>query len=351
MTTPAQALQETWDCHQSGERCSLSPRERAGVRGKDPFEIPDLSDKQPDTTAGLTGHLHLTCSTDASARSYLSHQSFKAPFHISKPYWDGQHLTVQIINPTAGILSGDRLHLDVQVEQGGRLTLTTPSATRVYAMPGGSAAAVQRFSVAAGARLCSVPAMLVPHRNSRFQQTTRIEVERGGELFYIESLAPGRVAHGESFAYTEMRFELELYWDGHLNAREQFRLWPDDLSLSAIRGIFPHAYWVSCYLITNQLAEANPAISSIRELHCADAFVGVSRLPFAGWSIKILAQDSCALHRTLADLRRILKKSLVFGSVARGMFDKASSGTITLGWRSQLARLALPTIEFSGRTP
>jgi len=251
---------------------------------------------------------------DAIGRSYLSRQSFNAPFHLSKSYWDGRTLTVQMINPTAGILSGDRLCSDVKVEPGGRLSLTTPSATRVYTMPEGRAEAVQNFSVAGGARLSFVPSMLVPHRHSRYHQASRLTVERGGELLYLDTLAPGRVAHGESFQYTELKYELELYWDGHLNARECYHLRPGDDSLIPVRRLFPHAYWISGYLITEQLTDSHPAIAAIRELHCAEAFVGLSRLPYAGWSIKIIARDSCALNRTLASLRYILSHVLQFAA-------------------------------------
>jgi len=217
-----------------------------------------------------------------------------------------------MINPTAGVLSGDRLCSDVKVEPGARLNLTTPSATRVYTMPEGRAEAIQNFSVARDARLSSVPSMLVPHKHSSYHQTSRLTIERGGELLYLDTLAPGRVAHGESFQYTELKYELELYWDGHLNARECFRLRPDDASLMPLRRVFPHAYWASGYLITDQLTDSHPVIAAIRELHCADAFVGVSRLPYAGWSIKIIACDSCALSRTLLSFRRILTHSLQF---------------------------------------
>jgi len=268
----------------------------------------------PLSRAGLRGHIYLTCSVDATGRSYLSRQSFNAPFHLSKPYWDGRTLTVQMVNPTAGILSGDRLCSEVKVEPGARLNLTTPSAARVYTMPEGRAEAVQDFSVARDGRLCFVPSMLVPHKHSRYHQTSRLTIERGGELLYLDTLAPGRVAHGESFQYTELKYELELCWDGHLNARECFRLRPDDTSLTPLRRLFPHAYWASGYLIIDRLTDSHPAIAAIRELHCSDVFVGLSRLPYAGWNIKIIARDSCALNRTFISFRHILSNSLQFAA-------------------------------------
>ena len=39
----------------------------------------------------------------------IAGQSFRAPFHVSKPYWDADSrvLLTQVVNPTAGILEGD----------------------------------------------------------------------------------------------------------------------------------------------------------------------------------------------------------------------------------------------------
>jgi urease accessory protein len=256
------------------------------------------------------GHLELTCCADAAGRSHLSRQSFNAPFHISKPYWDGQILTVQMINPTAGLFAGDSLRCDVRVEPGARLNITTPSATRVFTMPEGRAEIVQTFVVARDSSLAFMPSMLVPHRVSRYRQTTRITVEPGGELFYVETLAPGRVAHGECFEFTEIDVETELRHGPRLNARERFRLRPDDSSLKPLRTLFPSAYWASCYLITPRLTDDHSALNRIRELHGDDLWLGVSRLALAGWSIKLIASGSWQMNRAIAGIRQILSEAL-----------------------------------------
>src|SRR5947209_4379672 len=181
-----------------GARLSISSRPRMPLT---------LLTPQAPSHRGLRGHLDLTCSCDAAGRSYLARQSFNAPFSISKPHWDGHALKVQMVNPTAGLLSGDRLCSEVNIETGARLTLTSPSATRLHTMAEGCAEATQHFSIAPGARLCFLPSILMPHRKTRYHQTTRIDVEAGGELLYLEMVAPGRVAHGECFEYGELRFD------------------------------------------------------------------------------------------------------------------------------------------------
>ena len=73
--------------------------------------------------SGLRGHLQLTCALDARGESHLRRQSFRAPMHISKPHLEAETLVVNIINPTAGLLSGDEIQCDITVESGGRLLL------------------------------------------------------------------------------------------------------------------------------------------------------------------------------------------------------------------------------------
>ena len=60
-----------------------------------------------ENAPALRGHLHLAAGMRANGETYLARQSFRAPFHLSKPYWDGHVLHVQLVNSTAGILAGD----------------------------------------------------------------------------------------------------------------------------------------------------------------------------------------------------------------------------------------------------
>src|SRR6478672_8677605 len=166
----------------------------------------------------LAGHLHLVCSTDGAGGSYISHQSFSAPFHISKSYQSGHALMVQVINPTAGLFAGDRLESAIRVEHGARLHISTPSSTRIHTMHSGMAQTLQSFHVAEGGWLEYSPASLIPQRRGRYRQTTRVELERGAELFFFETLAPGRVACGECFEFHELDWDFSLVYDKQLIA-------------------------------------------------------------------------------------------------------------------------------------
>ena len=161
--------------------------------------------------ASLRGHLHLVAARDADGRTYLRQQSFCAPFHLSKPHHDAGALVVNAVNPTAGVFAGDEIEVRAEVESGARLLLTAPSAQRIHAMNGGEATVTQEFRVAAGGFFESWPELLIPQRGARLRQRTIARVEDGGEMLLIETIAPGRVASGECFAFDRLDWTTEIH--------------------------------------------------------------------------------------------------------------------------------------------
>jgi urease accessory protein len=236
----------------------------------------------PPGLASFAGHLELRCSANEQGRSFLSHQNFRAPFHISKSYWDGHALLAQVINPTAGLFSGDVLESEVKVDAGAKLFITTPSASRVHTMNAGRAILRQRFAVASGGWLEYTPAILIPQANSRFRQETEIDLEAGAEMFFVETVAPGRVAHDEAFEFSEIEWQFNLRVGGKWIARERYSLRPEGLSLAALRNPFPQGYYGSCYLIADRIPEN--CWEKIRALASSDLLLGLTRLRRdAGW--------------------------------------------------------------------
>src|SRR5262245_475107 len=158
--------------------------------------------------------------------------------HVSKPHEDAGMLVVNVVNPTAGFLDGDRVECRVEVEAGGRLVLTTPSASRAHRTGAGWAGLRQDFRVADQGFLEFWPELFIPQGGTHFRQQTSIEVSHGGELLFFESLAPGRVAAGESFAFRELEWETNLRSAGALIARERYRICPENESIRPLKRAF-----------------------------------------------------------------------------------------------------------------
>lgn len=259
----------------------------------------------------MTGHLEIVCAADAEGRSHLRQQSFRAPIHLSKPHLDAGTLVVNVVNPTAGLLAGDRIAVRVQVEAGARLLLTTPSASRAHNTRGGFSEVTQELRVAAGGWLENWPELLIAQGGARYRQRTTLRVERGGEALFFESLAPGRVAMGEVFAFDELEWATDVFLGETLAARERYRLVPGEESVRAWRAQFATGYYASCFVISPRLAADARCWSEIHALHAPEAWVGCGALREPGaWVVKLLAADSVTLRRKLAAIRRALYAAL-----------------------------------------
>lgn len=275
----------------------------------------------------MRGHLHLTVARDpAASRSFIRQQSFRAPMHVGKGYWQDDALLVHAVNSTAGLFAGDAVDWQVDVEPGARLRLVSPSATRVHRAAREDAPAVdpspaqtdQMFRVGVGGSLEVWPELFIPHAGCRYRQTTRIEIEPGGELLFCESLAPGRVASGEAFAWESLQWATDIRYGHEPIARERWRMQPGVPGPDPLAGWrnalgVPAPYYATVFFVSEQLSEVDDRWQQIHDLQaddtpadCQPLWIGVSRLRTVGWTIKILARDGAILRRALRQIRNTL---------------------------------------------
>lgn len=257
----------------------------------------------------FSGHLSLTAEARSSGETFLSRQSFRAPFHLSKPYWDGHALIVQVVNPTAGILAGDVLESEIAVRPNAAILVTSPSASRVFQMKAGEAVCRQRFEVAAHGWLEFMPEPLVLHRGSRYRQQTELTVAEGGELFFADLLMPGRLARGETWAWDALKLELSLRVGGELLLRERLDQSGEQLkALATLAGSGDGACFANVVMVSPRLATAGEWRSQLTALHGGGVWVGLSELRGnrGGWSLKLIAPDTLGLKATLKRAREVM---------------------------------------------
>lgn len=97
---------------------------------------------------------------------------------------------------TAGcILQGDRMALEVTLGPDARAHVTTQSATKIHAMEANYARQSQQFTLGAGAYLEFLPDPLIPHRQARFANDTRIVLDPTASVLCSEIVQPGRKHH------------------------------------------------------------------------------------------------------------------------------------------------------------
>jgi urease accessory protein len=119
-----------------------------------------------------------------------------------------------LLNPTGGVLGGDRLLSRIALDAGTHACLSTPSATRVYRALGAPSVQETWIDVGAGATLEYFPDHVIPHADSRFKQRLSVELGRGSRAILFDAFAAGRIAHGESWAFREFDSETRVYCAG-----------------------------------------------------------------------------------------------------------------------------------------
>ncbi len=275
-----------------------------------PTPLAAVSTSQPSLPGApvFSGHLCLRAVAGAAA-TVIREQSFRAPFHLSKPYWDGQALILQVVNPTAGILEGDQLRSDIGVGPGAALLVTSPSATRVFRMKVGAASSRQRFAVEAGGWLEFWPEPLVPHQGSVFHQSTALDVAPGGAALFADFLLPGRMARGEAWGWNRLVLELDVRVGGERILRERLDQSGAELrALAGLAGMGSTAAFGNLVVIAPELENEAAWRPGLQALHGGGTWVGVSRLrgSHPAYGIKLIAVDGERLRQVHREVRRVV---------------------------------------------
>jgi urease accessory protein len=213
---------------------------------------------------------------------------------------------VYLLNPTGGVLEGDRLEAEIRVEAGAHAVVTTPSATKIHRMDRRRAESRTRLCVAGGAMLEYVPEPVIPFAGSRFIEDLSIEVARGGKLLAWEILAPGRQARGEVFAYDHLGLRLRVAEDGQVVLRDRADLRPREESSGALgMGDATH------YGVLLALGGRPEALVEALRGTIDGCRAGVSRLPGTGVLLKMLADRGRDIEAVFRRARERVLRELV----------------------------------------
>jgi urease accessory protein len=261
---------------------------------------------------GVEGGVELCCSVDGSERSYLSSQRFSPPVHLSKPYFDEEtgHLLVNLSCPTAGLLEGDKMSCRVTVEDGASLVLTTPGATRAHVMRSGEARVEQEFRVEGNGFMEFNPGTLILQRDASLAQRTSLEFDSDSEVLFVETLLPGRLAHGESFSFRKFSNLLIARQSGKLVLRESYLLTPGDSSVTSWQNSFPEPHYGAFYLFSPKVRDELPSRKALHGLAEENLLIGATALFRSGWLVKVLAGDAVLFKRTMDKVRASLYEDL-----------------------------------------
>jgi urease accessory protein len=160
---------------------------------------------------GRDGFLRLRFAR-SGPRTFLAQSRFTLPLQILTPLDlpDGSSYLL-LLNPTGGVLGGDHLLTEIVLEAGTHVCLTTPSATRIYRTAEKPAVLETMIQLGEGATLEYFPDHVIPHAGSALRQSLRLEMASGSRAIILDSMASGRVAHGEQWVFSEIDSRTEVH--------------------------------------------------------------------------------------------------------------------------------------------
>jgi urease accessory protein len=171
-------------------------------------------------------------------RTRLLHARVTAPVAFVRPFEqpDGR-LVVQLATLGPGLCGGDAVELDVTVDDGADVLLTTTAATRVMSMePGDRAQQHVRVRAGRNARFEYYPALAIPFPGSTLSQTLAIDADVSARIGVVESWAFGRTARDEYLAFQSLRSRTTLTVGGALLYADALQLEPgqDDVANAGV---------------------------------------------------------------------------------------------------------------------
>jgi urease accessory protein len=149
----------------------------------------------------------------------------EVPFKVTRILnWSHSAAHLILMHSTAGVFGGDELECSLRVERGARVLLTQQSATKIHPSEGRPAIQKNSVVVERDAELQLYLEPIIPFADSILRQTTRIDVEAGGRLIFLDAFMAGRIGRGERWKFHELASETQLFLNNRLAYLDRFRL-------------------------------------------------------------------------------------------------------------------------------
>ena len=246
----------------------------------------------------------------------LSTVHCRSPWHFMPPMAldSGRCAYTMLVNPSGGLVGGDRLSLSASIGPGGRVLFSTPSANRIYRTAGSEAVQDVVIRLGPNARVEWLPDVTIPFAGSRFRQSIDVSLGPGASLLLWDALACGRVASGERWAFAEYRNQIRIGLAGGGEVLERVALSPRSTGVGLVE---PWNYVAALFLVADGVASAvwddlQRDLDAWIDQTSPDGewLAAVSELPIPGVVVRLLARTAPSLHRAYERAWSLIRKCL-----------------------------------------
>lgn len=150
-----------------------------------------------------------------SGKTVLAQRQQSGPLTVQRPFYPEDEVChLYLLHPPGGVVGGDELHINVDVQKNAHALITTPGATKFYLNAGKLAKQIQTLTVKDAAALEWFPQENIFFNDSSSQLGTRIELEAEARFIGWEINCYGRPVSAEDFTHGEITTRFELIRDG-----------------------------------------------------------------------------------------------------------------------------------------
>lgn len=185
-------------------------------------------------TRGWEAQLRLKFALRAERTRVVERQRL-GPLALQRPFYpEGGICHAYLLHPPGGVVGGDSLEVELQLDNGAQALVTTPGATKFYRSDGRLARQTQILRVQEGALLEWLPQENIFFPGAQARLETRIELAAGARFIGWEMHCLGRPVIGEAFDGGELDARTRVQVGGQLRLIDQLHTRGRDLLDAAV---------------------------------------------------------------------------------------------------------------------
>jgi urease accessory protein len=223
-------------------------------------------------------------------KTYLKHSYCKQPFKLANVTEDKTDtlLRLMITSSSPGVLDNDNYTIEVLIEEGAKMHLTTQGYQRLFTMSN-QASQCMNVHVLNNGSFCFLPHPTVPHKASNFSAANNIYLSGNHNLLWSEIITCGRKLSGEEFKFTRFHTITNVYLNNKLVVKENVLLEPLKRNVHAIGQLERYTHQSTLLFINDQADMKKILEAGIQLLSgVEDIIFGISNLPVNGLIFRTL---------------------------------------------------------------
>lgn len=236
------------------------------------------------------------------------------PLSVQRAFYPEQDTChVYLLHPPGGVVGGDSLDLQVDLESAANALLTTPGATKFYKSGGFTALIDQQFNVQQNAALEYLPQENIYFPGALVNARTTLQVEPDSHAIVWEKHCFGRPVNHEFFATGQVITEFKVYRQGKLLLLEKQRIDANEIQRSSGLRNYPVIGTLFVYsdFISDEL------MSTLRGLQFTDGVSGITKPIENVLVIRVMAMSTACLNDYFIQMLVLIRPVVLQKNICR----------------------------------